>query len=69
MATKDNLSERGLIVGCNLCVMCGETEEEYVSHLFLTCKIVKAVWNAYYICIEELTLAHCEPLNTLLFSP
>jgi len=40
--------------------MYGEIDE-FVSYLCLRCKIKKTFWNACYIWIGELTLAHYKP--------
>lgn len=43
MATVDNLSKRGVLIGNNSpCCLCGE-DDETVSHLFCTCKVTSSI--------------------------
>jgi len=44
IATKENLSRRGLQLAETSCVLC-RFEEENTTHLFLKCKIANMVWN------------------------
>jgi len=44
VATKDNLTMRGILIGSTLCVMCSN-DEESVSHLLFTCNVAQSVWK------------------------
>jgi len=44
LGTKDNLKCRRIILGNDMCPMCGE-KEKTIRHLFFMCKVTVKVWN------------------------
>ena len=60
LATRVNLSRRGVLVDSLLCCLCGK-EEEYGRHLFFDCSFARRVWCLCYRWLGVLFVSHNEP--------
>jgi len=62
LPTYDNLSRRGMVVNCSLCVLCKATEESS-QHIFLSCIIAQRVWSLCLRWIGILSIQHKDLIN------
>ena len=60
LATRVNLSRRGILVDSPMCCLCGK-EEESCRHLFFDCSFARRVWWLCYRWLGVLFVAHNEP--------
>jgi len=60
LATRVNLSRRGVQIESLRCVLCGK-EEESCSHLFFGCSFAWRVWSLCYRWLGVLFVSHIEP--------
>jgi len=62
LATRVNLSRRGVLVVNSLCSFCGK-EEETCRHLFFDCSFAWQVWCKCFRWLGVLVVSHIEPKN------
>ena len=60
LATRVNMSRRGVLVDSSLCGLCG-LEEESCCHLFFDCIFARRVWSLCYRWLGVLVASHIEP--------
>ena len=62
VATKDNLGKREVQLSCNLCTLCGASEE-LVQHYFFECMISNFAWNLCFKWFGVLTRQYNQTLQ------
>lgn len=66
--TKDNLRRKGVSLddGDMNCVLCGEQNEENLSHLFFECKAKSNIWSEVHRWFNVSTVMHNNPTLNFL---